>query len=159
MLKRCSFVKRRLMSTAAVPQIQQQPTGQRQSVSIQQKSTPRPRWRPGTKSEPFRLTETFLTKYASKRPPFGFNGLGEMVYYRTYSRTKENGQKEEWWETVARVVNGTYNMQKAWIEQHSLGWDKYKAQQSAQRMYDKIFNMKFLPPGRGTQLAHTSKIR
>jgi ribonucleoside-triphosphate reductase (thioredoxin) len=52
-------------------------------------------------------------------------------------------------ETVARVVNGTYNMQKQWIEQHSLGWDKYKAQQSAQKMYDKIFTMKFLPPGRG----------
>lgn len=52
-------------------------------------------------------------------------------------------------ETVARVINGTYNMQKRWIEQHSLGWDKFKAQSSAQRMYDKIFFMKFLPPGRG----------
>lgn len=45
-------------------------------------------------------------------------------------------------ETVARVVNGTYNMQKRWIEEHSLGWDRGKAQSSAQKMYDKIFHMK-----------------
>jgi hypothetical protein len=33
---------------------------------------------------------------------------------------------------VERVVNGTYNMQKRWIEQHELGWDARKAQASAQ---------------------------
>ena len=110
----------------------------------------RPRWRPARKEEePFRLTDAFITRYANRTPPFGFNGLGEVVYLRTYSRTKDDGDKEKWHETVARVVNGTYNMQKRWIEQHSLGWDKMKAQSSAQRMYDKIFNMKFLPPGRG----------
>ncbi|RIA91848.1 hypothetical protein C1645_736812 [Glomus cerebriforme] len=40
-------------------------------------------------------------------------------------------------------------MQKRWIEQNDLTWDSTKAQDSAQAMYDKIFNMKFLPPGRG----------
>ena len=40
-------------------------------------------------------------------------------------------------------------MQKRWIEQHELGWNQSKAQQSAQEMYKRIFNMKFLPPGRG----------
>ena len=34
----------------------------------------------------FQLTDTFLKKYKRKRPPFGFNGLGELVYMRTYSR-------------------------------------------------------------------------
>ena len=28
-------------------------------------------------------------------------------------------------------------------------WNAWKAQHSAQEMYDRIFNMKFLPPGRG----------
>ncbi len=53
------------------------------------------------------------------------------------------------YETVERVVNGTYTMQKNWIEQHQLGWNATKAQGSAQEMYRRIFEMKFLPPGRG----------
>ncbi|ORX89267.1 putative adenosylcobalamin-dependent ribonucleoside-triphosphate reductase [Basidiobolus meristosporus CBS 931.73] len=97
----------------------------------------------------FKLSVNFLAKYKNAIPPFGFNGLGELVYRRTYSRLKTNGEREQWWETVERVVNGTYNIQKKWIEQNDLGWDAYKAQMSAQRMYDRIFNMKFLPPGRG----------
>jgi hypothetical protein len=56
----------------------------------------RPRWRVHRKEEPFKLTETFLSKYANRTPPFGFNGLGEVVYLRTYSRVKEGGQKEAW---------------------------------------------------------------
>lgn len=97
----------------------------------------------------FRLTDTFLDKYKRTKPPFGFNGLGELVYLRTYSRIKENGDNEKWWETVQRVVEGTFNMQRKWIETHRLGWNAMKAQKSAQEMYDRMFNMKFLPPGRG----------
>ena len=99
--------------------------------------------------EKFVLSENFINKYKRKRPPFGFNGLGELVYMRTYSRIKENGKNERWWETIRRVVEGTYTMQKSWIESHQLGWNAWQAQRSAQEMYDRIFNMKFLPPGRG----------
>ena len=100
-------------------------------------------------SDKFRLTEAFLSQYKRKKAPFGFGVLGELVYLRTYSRIKENGENEQWWETVARVVEGTFNMQKRWIEQHKLGWNAMKAQKSAQEMYDRMFSMKFLPPGRG----------
>ena len=107
----------------------------------------------GTK---FALTKNFLDKWRHKKPPFGYNGLGELVYRRTYSRKKDEGvdgspqgANEQWWETVERVVNGTYNMQKQWIEQHELGWNAWKAQKSAQEMFERIFEMKFLPPGRG----------
>jgi len=99
--------------------------------------------------EKFKLSEKFIDKYKRKRPPFGFNGLGELVYMRTYSRIKENGKNERWWETIQRVVEGTYTMQKNWIESHQLGWNAWQAQKSAQEMYDRMFNMKFLPPGRG----------
>lgn len=99
--------------------------------------------------KPFRLTENFLSKYRDIVPPFGFNGFGELVYFRTYSRIKEDGLNEVWWETIKRVVEGCYNMQKRHILDHQLGWDENKAQHSAQEMYDRIFNMKFLPPGRG----------
>ena len=97
----------------------------------------------------FKLSENFINKYKRKKPPFGFNGLGELVYMRTYSRIKEDGKNERWWETVRRVVEGTYSMQKNWIDQHQLGWNAWQAQASAQEMYERIFNMKFLPPGRG----------
>ena len=99
--------------------------------------------------EKFKLSDNFLNKFKRKKAPFGFNGLGELVYMRTYSRIKENGKNERWWETVQRVVEGTYSMQKNHIESLSLGWNAWQAQRSAQEMYERIFNMKFLPPGRG----------
>ncbi len=98
---------------------------------------------------PFRLDKSLVRKYGHTRPPFGFQGFGEAVYMRTYSRIKENGFNEQWFDTVERVINGTYNLQKRWIESRGLEWSDYKAQESAQEMYDRIFNIKFLPPGRG----------
>lgn len=99
--------------------------------------------------KPFRLTDHFINKYQNITPPFGFNGFGELVFFRTYSRVKDDGTNEVWWETVKRVVEGCYNMQKRHILESHLGWDEGKAQRSAQEMYDRIFTMKFLPPGRG----------
>jgi len=97
----------------------------------------------------FKLTDNFINTYKRKKPPFGFNGLGELVYMRTYSRVKQDGKNERWWETVQRVVEGTYTMQKERIDTYELGWNPWQAQKSAQEMYDRIWNMKFLPPGRG----------
>ena len=97
----------------------------------------------------YQLNKTFVNSYKTKKPPFGFNGLGEVVYRRTYSRLKEDGTNEDWYETVRRVVEGTYTMQLEHVKRYNLGWNPRKAQNSAQEMYDRIFNMKFLPPGRG----------
>jgi len=77
----------------------------------------------------------------------GFQGLGELVYRRTYSRIRPDGRNENWHETVERVVNGTYSMQKRLIKNAT--WDEERAQRSAKEMYRRIFSMKFLPPGRG----------
>lgn len=96
----------------------------------------------------FKLTEGFLEKYNDLKPPFGFNGLGEFVFMRTYSRKKPDGSNESWQDVVKRVVEGIYSIQKQHIEDYRLGWNQAKAQKSAQIMYDKIFNMKFLPAGR-----------
>lgn len=97
----------------------------------------------------FTLDDDFITEYKTRRPPFGFNGLGELVYLRTYSRLKDDGTNEQWYETVQRVVEGTYSMQLRWIKQQGLHWNARKAQRSAKKMYERIFSMKFLPPGRG----------
>lgn len=107
----------------------------------------------------FSLSKTFLKSQKNRVPNFGFNGLGELVYLRTYSRVKENGEKEEWWETCKRVVEWVYNTQKEHIERQRLGWDNKKAQASAQEMYERIFDMKFLPPGRGLWIAGTEVLK
>ena len=76
------------------------------------------------------LPEEFLKEYKTKRPKWGYNGLGEIVYKRTYSRLKEDGTNEEWWETVARCINGA----------QKIGADYTKRE--AQQLYDYIFNLK-----------------
>ena len=111
----------------------------------------------------FKLDDDFVMSYAHIQPDFGFNGLGQLTYYRTYSRLKEDGKNEEWYETVRRVVEGAYSIQKEHIHSNELGWNNKKAQRSAQEMYDRIFKMKFLPPGRmlwalGTPIIHQKKI-
>ena len=97
----------------------------------------------------FKLKNNFVKKYSKTEPPFGFNGLGKLAYLRTYSRLKEDGSNERWFETIRRVVEGTYSIQKRHITANGLGWDENKAHRSAEEMYDRMFNMKFLPPGRG----------
>lgn len=93
----------------------------------------------------FHLDTDFVAQYSLREPKFGFGELGQLVYQRTYSRTKDNGQKEKWYETVERVVNGTFTMLKKAVDV----WDEEKYQQEAKTMYDKIFTFKFTPPGRG----------
>lgn len=51
------------------------------------------------------LSDEFLSKYKHKADPFPTE-LGKLVFYRTYSRPlPEEGRREFWWETVARVVD------------------------------------------------------
>ena len=111
----------------------------------------------------FRLDDEFIASYEEKNPDFGFNGLGMLTYYRTYSRLKQDGKNEHWYETVRRVVEGAYSLQKNHILSNELGWNDNKAQRSAQEMYDRIFTMKFLPPGRmlwalGSTIVHEKKV-
>lgn len=96
----------------------------------------------------FKLSDAFIEKYKSVEPKWG--PLGEFTYLRTYSRiVEEENRNEAWWETVRRVVEGSFSVQKDYVQGLKLPWSNNKAQKSAQIMFDKIFNFKFLPPGRG----------
>jgi len=102
----------------------------------------------------FRLSDDFVTKYAEIEPPFGFkdaglNSLGEITFIRTYSRVKEDGTKERWHEVCKRVIEGMYSVQKNHAKENRLPWNDYKAQKSAQEAFDRMFNLKWTPPGRG----------
>jgi hypothetical protein len=56
-----------------------------------------------TRNDLFRLNSEYVESYSMKAPPFGFNGLGELVFMRTYSRSNDMNQKESWYQTVERV--------------------------------------------------------
>ena len=66
--------------------------------------------------------------------------------------TQEDGQprREMWHETVRRVVEGCFLMQWRHSEGVAgLGFDHERAKKEAEQMFDDIFHMRFLPPGRG----------
>lgn len=98
-----------------------------------------------------KLTESFLEPYKTAPVNWGYNGLGGVVYKRTYAAKKDDGTLEDWWETCRRVVEGTYSHQIVHCEKNGLPFDMLKAQHSAQKMYALMFDMKWLPPGRGLQ--------
>ena len=107
----------------------------------------------------FRLDAEFMAKWALKKPNWGFSGLGEITYRRTYSRLLPDGTNEQWYNTIQRVVEGTYSM----LYQHVVGvgspWRPDKAQRDAQEMFKRMFKFKFLPPGRGLWAMGTPIIR
>jgi len=102
----------------------------------------------------FRLAEDFVASYKGKKPPFGYkdvagNSVGEITFLRTYSRLKEDGTKETWSDVCLRVINGMYSLQKDWAKQNRLPWSDAKAAASAKEAFDRLFNLKWTPPGRG----------
>lgn len=103
----------------------------------------------GRKIRNFTLSENFLSKFKNKQPNWGFNNLGYLVFKRTYARQLQNEQTEEYWQTCQRVIEGVYNIQKQHCKTLSIPWDDRKAQASAQEMFERMWQFKFLPPGRG----------
>jgi ribonucleoside-triphosphate reductase (thioredoxin) len=102
----------------------------------------------------FRLNEEFVAGYKGKKAPFGYtdaagNSVGEITFLRTYSRLKEDGTKETWSDVCERVINGMYSIQKDHCKSQRLPWNDSKAQASAKEAFDRLFNLKWTPPGRG----------
>lgn len=102
----------------------------------------------------FRLSDDFVAGYRDKKPPFGYrdaggNSVGEITFLRTYSRLKEDGTKETWVDVCERVINGMYSLQKDHCKTSRLPWNDAKAQSSAKEAFDRLFQLKWTPPGRG----------
>jgi ribonucleoside-triphosphate reductase (thioredoxin) len=102
----------------------------------------------------FKLSEDFVNGYKGRQAPFGYrdaagNSVGEITFLRTYSRKKEDGTKETWAEVCERVTNGTYSIQKDYAKNQRLPWNDSKAQASAKEFFERLFELKWSPPGRG----------
>jgi ribonucleoside-triphosphate reductase (thioredoxin) len=105
----------------------------------------------------FKLSEEFLENYKDKQPEWG--PLGYFIYKRTYARYVEHRErKEEFWETIQRVVEGCFSIQKEHCRALKVPWEEEKAKESAERMFEKIWSFKFTPPGRGFWIMGTEFI-
>ena len=102
----------------------------------------------------FKLADEFVAPYKEKQAPFGYrdaagNSVGEITFLRTYSRLKEDGTKETWVDVCERVINGMYSLQKDHAKINRLPWSDAKAASSAKEAFDRLWNLKWTPPGRG----------
>lgn len=83
------------------------------------------------------LSQSFVDSYKNKQAPWGFGGLGEIVYLRTYSRKVEGTDRNETWpETLQRVIDGALEIGTPYTEQE------------AEALFDHMFNLRCSFSGR-----------
>lgn len=108
----------------------------------------------------FRLSDAFIEDYMTKEIPWGYGDLSFATYKRTYSRNRDELDptmtgNEEWYETCRRVIEGMFTIQKRHCVSNGLPWDSIKAQRTAKDAYDRLFTLKWTPPGRGLWMMGT----
>lgn len=111
----------------------------------------------------FRLDDGFFASYRDRRPAWGFpagagNTLGEQSWITKYSRVKQDGTRERFWEGLRRVIEGMYSVQKDHALAYKLPWSEEQARRSAEEAYDRAFAGKWSPPGRGLWMMGTSLV-
>jgi hypothetical protein len=111
----------------------------------------------------FTLSKDFVDSYRTKEVPWGFvdaagSPVSEIVFFRTYSRKKPDGSKETWVDVCERVINGMFSLQKDYVKDNRLPWNDNKAQRSAEEAFDRMFNFKWTPPGRGIWMMGTELV-
>lgn len=98
----------------------------------------------------FKLHASTVAELLQKKPVFGFNGLGEVVFRRTYSRNNET-----WNDVVIRVIEGTLSIRKEHFARNFLEWKDEEWQPYAREMALSLFDMEWMPPGRGLWMMGT----
>jgi ribonucleoside-triphosphate reductase len=110
----------------------------------------------------FRLSESFIDNYRDRQVPWG--PLGYITFKRTYARRLEDTVPgtvgtEEWHETCRRVIEGMFDIQKQHVARLGLEWNDAKAQRTAKDAYDRLFTLKWSPPGRGLWMMGTKFVQ
>lgn len=97
------------------------------------------------------LDEEFLKPYRAKKDSF-ISEYGRIVYKRTYARPlPEERRREDWWETVARVVDYSTDLEVLAMQKQKIAITPSKMaelREIAKTMYDHMFNMGLFPSGR-----------
>lgn len=92
------------------------------------------------------IADKDIKKYKDTLVPWG--PIGYIVYKRTYSRTKEDGTKEEWFDTVKRCVNGI----------DAIAPKGLFTKDDLLNLFDSIFNLKCCLSGRALWQLGTENI-
>lgn len=112
------------------------------------------------------LDNSFLSKYKHLPEPFEFD-IGKVTYYRTYSRpVPEENRRETWWETVARVVEFSSDLEYQALMRANKTVSVIEIEDlksTAREMYEMMFNLKLFPSGRtlwvgGTPISYENPI-
>ncbi len=98
----------------------------------------------------FQLDEEFLAPYRARPVRWGFGALSWVTYKRTYSR-----EGEEWWQTGRRVIEGMMTVQRVHCLEQRLPWYANEARALAQEAYERLWEFKWTPPGRGLWIMGT----
>ena len=109
----------------------------------------------------FGLSDQFVNQYKDKEVPWG--PVGYITFKRTYARrlnetTPGVNGTEEWYQTCRRVIEGMFDIQKRHVYALGLEWNDAKAQRTAKEAYDRLFTLKWTPPGRGLWMMGTKFI-
>jgi ribonucleoside-triphosphate reductase len=109
----------------------------------------------GKKPIKFQLRKEFKDLLETKSVHWGYGGLSEFTYYRTYARRKDNGTLETWAECVIRVIEGMFSILKTHAITSHLPWDEKRAHRLAEEAAERLFEFKWTPPGRGLWMMGT----
>ena len=109
----------------------------------------------GKKPIQFKLKADFKDTLSKKPTKWGYEGLSEFTFYRTYARKKENGRLETWPECVVRVIEGMFSILKTHAITSHLPWDEKRAHKLAEEAAVRLFELKWTPPGRGLWMMGT----
>ena len=110
---------------------------------------------PGKNPINFALKNAFKTELKDKTVNWGYGGLSEFTYYRTYSRKKSDGTLETWADCVIRVIEGFFSILKTHSISSYITWDEKRAHKLAEEAAERLFEFKWMPPGRGLWMMGT----
>ena len=107
---------------------------------------------------PYHLRPEFLERYRDVTPDWGT--VGWVTFTRTYARQLPQGGVENYFQTVKRVVEGAFSILQWHNSNAGLSlWSVAEVDALAEDMYDRIFNFKFTPSGRGFWIMGSEVLR
>ena len=110
---------------------------------------------PGKNPIQFAFRKEFKEELKNKKVNWGFGGLSEFTYYRTYARKLPSGNLETWADCVLRVIEGTFSILKTNALSSYITWDEKRAHKLAEEAASRLFEFKWMPPGRGLWMMGT----